>query len=140
MPIIYTPHQCTTPLPQDVCCPMGSGTLWQCEICESIWEARDARKGQWIRIEAPRRGRRITEATRPTSTAPKVSPSMSAEAMADLVVDAYNAHIHTNVPIGGPRSCAGCGVSVDTINQRTHAREAATHALTTALAAGDEDQ
>ena len=86
-PIIYTPHYCETP-EED----LRSGTLWQCEVCETIWEARRPRIGDWVKIAVPRRERIVTDAlNRPALTSETTIPTVTTD-MVELVLNEYKEH------------------------------------------------
>lgn len=140
-PIIYTPHKCETPAPQDVACPHPVGTLWQCETCYAIHEAEDARTGLWVQVSDPKRVHRVEEARRWAAprdglpTAPTVTPDM-----VQLVLDTYAEHMSVT-PNDGAEPLGWCGECETGIygphTIQAHAREKAAEALQGALAAGE---
>ena len=140
-PIIYTPHECETPAPQDVARPYPQDTLWQCEVCGAIHEAEDARKGEWYMVEDPKRLYRMEEARRRAApraaarTAPAVTPRM-----VQLVLDTYTDHMSV-APNDGAEPLGWCGECETGIygphTIQAHAREKAAAALQEELAAGE---
>ena len=136
-PIIYTPHKCETPAPQDVACPHPRGTLWQCETCYAIHEAEDARRGKWVQVADPKRVRRVEEARQRASsrdgnpTTPTVTPRM-----VQLVLDTYTDHMAV-VPNDGAKPLEWCGECETGLygphTIQAHAREKAAEVLQDAL-------
>lgn len=107
-PIIYTPHYCETP-EED----LRSGTLWQCEVCETIWEARRPRIGDWVKIAVPRRERIVTDAlNRPALTSETTTPTVTPD-MVHLVLDTYAEH-EDFVTRDGREFCAECDAPLTT--------------------------
>ena len=63
-PIIYTPHDCEKPKGD-----LPKGTLWQCDICDKVWEleyirSRDThtRTRAWSLVKDPRRTNALLDA------------------------------------------------------------------------------
>lgn len=128
-PIIYTPHDCETPEGD-----LRDGTLWQCDVCETIWEADRRLIGEWKKIAQPRRGRIVADALkRPEHTSEPTTPTITPD-MVQLVLDTYTDHISTDTVTDVLGACESCGAGIygpHTI--QAHAREMATNALQDAL-------
>lgn len=139
-PIIYTPHECKTPAPEDAASPHPVGTLWQCEVCETIWEAVRPLLGEWEEIADPRRKHCIEDASRrvPAEPTPTVTPGMVARA-----IDTYEDHVSV-LPTDGSGSngivghCEGCGVPVGPYTSKTHALEVAAAAVQAKINGGQD--
>ena len=130
-PTIYTPHDCEKP-EED----LRIGTMWQCDVCETIWEAIRPRIGEWAKISDPRRGKIVLDAARlptlnPESTTPTVTP-----AMVQLVLDTYTDHMCVT-PNDGVEPFGWCGECETGIygphTIQAHAREMTANTLQDAL-------
>ena len=106
-PIIYTPHDCEPPEGFQ-----QPGTLWQCDICETIWEADSPYiEGDWGKIDEPRRDQCLAEARQRQNahpTTPTVTP--------DMVLLALNTYAeHEDFVIrDGREFCAKCDAPLTT--------------------------
>lgn len=131
-PIIYTPHDCEPPPGED----LRNGTLWQCDVCEAVWEAARPRVVEWNKIAQPRREKIVADPLkRPALTSETTIPTVTTD-MVQLALDAYTDH-SSPVQVGHLGTtlvCRKCETSM--LGHRAalrHAREKAAEALQDAL-------
>lgn len=139
-PIIYTPHDCDTPDGD-----LRDGTLWQCDVCETIWEADRRLIGEWKKIAQPRRGRIVADALkRPEHTSEPTTPTIT-PSMVQLVLDVYEDHMLVapadgDGPDGPLGHCGECDAPIGPHTIMTHALEAAAAALQAEIDGGRDAQ